>query len=244
MKEPKQNNHHRRKMIILRSLLFLLFTLGINAFAWFVYVARARVDINAEIASWDIEFKNSNQETNDLVISVPKMFPGMEMFSKDFWVTNKGEVNGIFEYYITNYRIGNKEFKIETEASQKTIEKLKTFYPFTINFNNSKNDLNIGERLIFNTNVTWNFENLNNQFYHLDEAYNYDASLTYYELINNEYIKIENMTENIFKEKKDNLYLDKDSADSYFGTMCGNFEKATGRSCLSVKIKLLVKQKN
>ncbi len=42
---------------------------------------------------------------------------------------------------------------------------------------------------------------------------------------------------------RDNLYLEKDDADSYFGIKCGEYEENTHNACLKLRLSMIVQQK-
>ena len=49
------------------SILLALFTLGVNIFAWFAFSANAGLELDANVAAWDVEFK-------DAMLSSPNCF--------------------------------------------------------------------------------------------------------------------------------------------------------------------------
>ena len=80
-------------------------------------------------------------------------------------------------------------------------------------------------------------------YYKQDDVYQFDSSFPYYQFSNGIYT-LTNVTSSIYNSLKSNLYLEKDDADSYFGMKCHEYEESTGKACLSLTLKLLVRQRN
>ena len=86
----------KRKYI---SIFLALFTLGVNIFAWFVFTTSATVGLDVTVASWDVEFRDDQQQQmQNFVINVTKMKPGMTDFSKSIYIYNRSDVQADFIY--------------------------------------------------------------------------------------------------------------------------------------------------
>ena len=97
---------------------------------------------------------------------------------------------------------------------------------------------------MFEINVNWLFENEILKYYRQDNAYTYEEEFDYYHLINNTYSKYPLNNSIEYENIKNTLYLEKDDADSYFGMQCSLYEQSTNKSCLSIKLHLIVEQIN
>ena len=78
LSDNKEQNDKRRirKRIIIRSLLLVSFLLAINTFAWFTYISRAGVTLNASVVNWDVTFLEETNVIREIVINVKDMKPG------------------------------------------------------------------------------------------------------------------------------------------------------------------------
>lgn len=65
----------RRKKIKMRSILMAGFVLGVNAFAWFVFISKADVKVNANIISWDVNFSDSSEVISKVEIETTDLYP-------------------------------------------------------------------------------------------------------------------------------------------------------------------------
>ena len=88
------------------ALLFAFFLLGVNAFAWFVFTTSVGVQVQANVAAWDIRLRDeNNQLVEEAVIEVTLMKPGMTTFSKTYTINNVGEVDAAFSYEVESISI-------------------------------------------------------------------------------------------------------------------------------------------
>ena len=233
----------KKRKVKYTSFLFVLLTLGVNIFAWFTYVTSASLQIDASVAAWDVVFTDdSGQTTNTAIINIHKMLPGMEPYSRKFRVRNQGEVAADFNYVVKSIELFGKVTKIEEESNEQVINDLKNKYPFSVSFVSPKNSLDIEETINFEVKVDWNYDSEDVIYYKLDDNYEYDSTLKYYVLDNNMYTEAIVDSSN-FLALRDSLYLDKDSADSYFGEKCGEYESRTKNACLKLKLDMIVQQR-
>ena len=79
----------RRKLLI-QSLIFIFFLIGVNIFAWFTYVSRAETSIDANVAYWDVEFNANGVSTSNVNINISDMKPGMFDFKHEVLIHNLG----------------------------------------------------------------------------------------------------------------------------------------------------------
>ena len=106
-----QNN---RKRIKNRAILMIIFLFGVNAFAWFAYIAQADFNFEATVVAWDVNFYNDSVEVNDMVIDVGEIYPGYGdvsidsnnvPYNKTIEISNLGEVDAKFSYRIKDFTV-------------------------------------------------------------------------------------------------------------------------------------------
>ncbi len=229
-----------RKKMLLRSLLFALFLIGVNAFAWFTYVSKAGLQLEGNISSWDVEFNSNGKPTTKVDFYVSDMKPGMLDYSQKVIIHNMGEVAADVSYEIASLTIMGRD--IDVSNKEEIITKLNSFYPFSVNLDIDSVVLQPKDYTNFNASLSWDYDN-SAKYFQLDSLYDYDSSYSYYNLVNGQYVLNDSVTADNFEELRDNLYLEKDDADSYFGYACGKYENNTGKSCLAMKLILKVTQK-
>ena len=240
MKDTNLEKREKIKKAILKkkyvSIFLALFTLGVNIFAWFAFSANASLNLDATVAAWDIEFKENDVETHDVVIHVTKMKPGMTDFTKTVTVYNHSDVVADFSYEITSFTLLGHTISVNDPATY-----LRNNYPFQVTFTPSANYIGINQYISFDTIVHWAF-NENNKYFTMDSVYTYDPGFIYY--INNgeEYVEYEVSDNTAFEANKSRLYIEKDDADSFFGMQCALYEANTGDACLSLTLRLLAQQ--
>ena len=206
-----------RKKIKRRAILMVGLLLGVNAFAWFAYIAKADFKFDATVVAWDVNFYADKVEVN-----------------------NSGDVKARFYYEIESFEILGKDLIESGLTTEDVVTSIKNDYPFVIDISHNKNMLNPGEKLNFIFKLHWLFDDAN-KYYKLNELYEFDPSYVYYELSNGQYVA-KSVTSSNFATLRNNLYLVKDDADSYFGEKCAIYESSTGKTCISTKIKLVVEQ--
>ena len=242
-KECLDELQKRRRKIKFTSLLFALLTLGVNVFAWFVYVTNANLSLDATVASWDVSFLEDGVQTNSIIVDVTDMYPGMLTFRKNIVVTNKGEVSADFDYHIKSFTLLGDTYTVPEDESDGVIQDFSSKYPFLVKFSADKSVLNVDDSLNFGITVDWDYEGESTTYFQLDHLYKFDPTLVYYRLSGGSYIEDNTIDSTTYSANRDNLYLEKDDADCYFGTKCGEYKKRTGLPCFSLNMQLIVKQK-
>ena len=229
-----------RKRMLLRSLLFALFLIGVNIFAWFTYVSKAGLQLEGNISSWDVEFNANGKPTTKVDFYVSDMKPGMLDYSQKVIIHNLGEVSADVSYDIASLSIMGRDVVVSNK--DEIIKRLNSYYPFSVNLNIDSVIIQPQGYTNFSASLSWDYEN-QEKFYQLDSLYDYNGEFNYYNLVNGKYVVNDSVTADNFNELRNNLYLEKDDADSYFGYACGQYEKNTGKSCLAMKLVLKVIQK-
>lgn len=229
-----------RKRMLLRSFLFALFLIGVNIFAWFTYVSKAGLQLEGNISSWDVEFNANGKPTTKVDFYVSDMKPGMLDYSQKVIIHNLGEVSADVSYDIASLSIMGRD--VDASNKDEIIRRLNSFYPFSVNLNIDSVIIQPQGYTNFSASLSWDYEN-QGKFYQLDSLYDYNGEFNYYNLVDGKYVVNDSVTADNFNELRNNLYLEKDDADSYFGYACGQYEKNTGKSCLAMKLVLKVIQK-
>ena len=233
----------RRKSIKIRSILLALFVLGVNIYAWFIYFSEANVSITGNVVSWDVSFKDENSQVVEHAILAVNMYPGMDDYSKEIKILNASELPAKFTYEIEEMTLMGIDIK-DGKTTTELVKELNTNYPFIVSFISDGANMAVGEEMHFIFEVSWPFDSEEAQadYYKLNSYYTYDPSITYYQLNGSTYSEINITSSDEFNNNINNLYLEKDDADSFWGEKCGTYEKSTNSTCLNVKLKLKVEQ--
>lgn len=223
------------------AILFAFFLLGVNAFAWFVFNTQVGVEVQGNVASWDIRLRDEDNElVDEAVVEVVDMKPGMETFSKSYLLNNQGEVDASFSYSVEHISILGRNINL-TNVNDK-LGYCENYYPFSITFSKDMDVIPSLESARFSVIVNWNYED-NTKYYRLNEVYDYNDEFSYYKFISNQYTNFAATASNYLDNRND-LYLEKDDADTYFGMKCHEYEESSGHSCLEIGLLLKVSQVN
>jgi len=229
-----QKKLKRKKYV---ALLLALFTLSVNAFAWFVFSFHADYTYEGKVSSWDVEVKEDDHLVNNFIISVD-MKPGMADFEKEYEINNQGEVPASVDFEVTSLSILGRTINLQNVGDP--VSYLSSFYPFSISIGADRAVVPAGETGHFSLTVTWDFEDTS-AYYSLNEIYDYNSTFKYYKFANDTYSEY-NVTSSNYLSNRNSLYLYKDDADTYFGMACGDYQRDTGLNCLEATIALSVEQ--
>ena len=151
------------KKVKIKNMIILILLLIFNAYAWFIYATRVSTDITAHVSSWNVEFVGADGEiTTNLLVSIGKIYPGMDRFEKIVEVHNKGETPAMLDYEIKELKVMDETFIVDEEngpTTQDINNKIDTEYPFKINI--EKDDKLLSEGTgngKFIISLDWNFE--------------------------------------------------------------------------------------
>ncbi len=225
-----------RKRIVIRSLILIAFLLTINTFAWFTYISKVGVTLNASVVNWDVTFLEETNVVKEIVINVTDMKPGMLPVEKEVIIKNGGEVPAGLSYVLESVTLLGKDIKLD-----KTVEEIKTSlandYPFKLSLTLDKTIIPPKDSGSFKMSINWEYEAT--EYYKLNDFYTYDEAVYYYTLHNGTYQVDNSVTATNFNDKvTSGLYLEKDDADSFWGYTCGKYENETGKPCLKLVFKL------
>lgn len=236
----------KRKRIKTRSILLATFVFGVNVFAWFVFISKANVSVNANIISWDVNFSDSSEVISNVVVETTDLYPGMPTYVKEIYITNSSDVGGTFSYDINSIKVLGEEIMTSTTTQDGAVTYLNQTFPFLVSFNSSKVDLAEKDNMVFSINIDWPLEADDEgarEYYRLTSHYKFDPTVTYYNFTNSTYNKVNNVTDELFEANKTGYYLVKDDADSFWGSNCQGYRDTTGEACFSFNLLLRVTQK-
>lgn len=129
--------------VYLKLNLMSLFFLGVSfisiTLAWFAYSGMSSVSTEISVQAWYIEFEKDAQiVSNDIVISLDDVYPGMETYSEKVQIKNKGDALAQISYEITSARILDNEMHSSDFEPGYLEDQLSHEYPFHVNISLSK----------------------------------------------------------------------------------------------------------
>ena len=151
------NNRQKR---LLKLNIMSLFFAGMSfisiTLAWFAYSGLVTTKTEIDVKAWQIKFdKNGDPISNNIVIPLSDIYPGMETKSETINIKNLGDSDASLNYKITSARILDK--KIESNGEEGYIEDVLAHnYPFHININLSDRYANANDGTgEFTVSVSW-----------------------------------------------------------------------------------------
>lgn len=129
------NKKHKAYLKLnIMSLFFVVVSFISITLAWFAYSGFANVETEVDVKAWYIDFKQDDESvSNDIVISLSEIYPGMETISEKINIQNLGDSDAEIKYEIKSARIFNEEIDISTLEEGLIEDKLSQQYPFHIN---------------------------------------------------------------------------------------------------------------
>ena len=170
MKNQKKKSN--KKFIILR-LIFILFLVVGNTFAWFIYTTKVDNKIDVHVRAWNVLFQAGEQAVEDYInLDVDSIYPGMEDYVYSLQAKNQGDVDATLSYEVLEARIfddtyitveGRESKKEEAQEGDMTsaelLNKLANDYPFTITVGLSSTSISSHDGVAtYNFTVVWPFE--------------------------------------------------------------------------------------
>lgn len=126
-----EKRHKRYLKLNLLSLFFAAVSFISITLAWFAYSGIVNTATEIDVKAWQIKFSKSGKPvTNDVVISLPNVSPGMQTVSETIKIENLGDSPASLSYEITSARILDETL---TETGTELEDKLSHDYPFHIN---------------------------------------------------------------------------------------------------------------
>ncbi len=115
------------------SIFFIAVSFVSITLAWFAYSGLGKVSTDIDVKAWYIEFEKNNEAvSNDIVISLADIYPGMEPINESVAIKNLGDSDAQISYSISSARILDESLDTVTDL-EKVEDELAHNYPFHIN---------------------------------------------------------------------------------------------------------------
>ena len=138
--------------------IFIATSFIFTTFAWFAYSGLRKVSTEVDVKAWYIELsKSGDVVTNDIVITLDDVYPGMEPVDEIVNIENKGDSDAKLSYKIVSARILDSSISGDAlENNQFLSDSLSHEYPFHVNIDLSKNYIaSGGDSSTFEVSVSW-----------------------------------------------------------------------------------------
>jgi len=163
----------KKTKLYLRFNLISLFFVAVSfisvTLAWFVYSGLSTVKTEVNVKAWYIELEKSGEiVSNDIVISLDEIYPGMDPIEEEIKVKNLGDSDAQVKYEIVSARILGEEkdnyILGDTITSEYIEDKISHEYPFHINIELSKRFILAGtDETTFKVSITWPLDSGNDE---------------------------------------------------------------------------------
>lgn len=166
------------------SLFFVVVSFISVTLAWFVYSGLSTVSIEVNVKAWYIELeKNGEVVSNNIVISLDDIYPGMDPIEEEIRIKNLGDSDAQVKYEITSARILDAEddnyILNEKITSDYVEDRISHEYPFHINIDLSKRFILAStDESVFKVSISWPLDSGNDEFDSIwgTRAYNFKNS--------------------------------------------------------------------
>lgn len=231
---------NKRNRVKFRAFMLLLFLLGINTFAWFIYISKVGVDLTASVVSWDVTFYDETTEIQHATVVITDMKPGMTDFSKEFRITNRSGVDASFEYTIDKITIFGYQYVPDANMTSDDIATMITEEtPFEFSFLSSDETINERSTETFEIGVTWPYES-SRDLVKVNKLYQFSYNYPYYTSTG----APATVTSANFDSLVDSIYYLADDADTYWGEKSAAYAASGGQNSIVIEMTLTVKQAN
>lgn len=147
----------RNKKVIILCLIVILLLLA-NTYAWFIYNSNFDIEINTNVKSWTIEFKENGQVLDkELILEIESIYPGMEEYTHNITIENKGDVAAELDYKIVSIELFGERKSIGENCSEEELKRYIESLPFSINFELDKEQLDPNNG-VANYKMTFNWD--------------------------------------------------------------------------------------
>ena len=143
------------------SLFFVIVSFISVTLAWFVYSGLSTATTEVNVKAWYIELeKNGEKVSNNIVISLDDIYPGMEPIEEEIKIKNLGDSDAQVKYEIISARIlGDPKDNYvinETMLSNNVEDRIAHEYPFHINIDLNKKFILAGtDESTFKVSISW-----------------------------------------------------------------------------------------
>jgi len=153
------------------SLIFVVTSFIFTTLAWFAFSGLSKVSTDMDVKAWYIQLsKNGEPTSNNITITVPQLYPGMNTVEEIINLQNLGDSIAQVKYEIVSARILDEnvhERVVDGEkiTSSELEDVLSHEYPFHINITVGKNYLLTGEdQTDFKVSVSWPLDSGDDDF--------------------------------------------------------------------------------
>lgn len=137
------------------SLFFIAVSFISVTLAWFAYSGLTSVGTEIGVKAWYIKF-DKDIESNNIVISLDDVYPGMDTKSEKVKISNLGDSDAQISYSILSARLLGNNLEEKIADTSKLEDVLAHDYPFHININLNKTyALQQGDESEFVVSVSW-----------------------------------------------------------------------------------------
>lgn len=119
------------------SLFFIALSFMSITLAWFAYSGLTDVSTEIGVKAWYIEF-DKKTESNNVVITLDDVYPGMETKSERVKISNLGDSDAQISYTVLAARLLDENLEQKITDSDELEDALAHNYPFHININLDK----------------------------------------------------------------------------------------------------------
>ena len=107
--------YKRYLKIYIVPIVFIATSFIFTTFAWFAYSGLKSVSTEIDVKAWYIELtKSGDVVTNNIVITLENVYPGMETVDELVNIENKGDSDAKLSYKIVSSRILDTEINGES----------------------------------------------------------------------------------------------------------------------------------
>lgn len=144
------------------SLVFIVVSFISVTLAWFAYSGLVDVGTEIDVKAWHIKVeKDGVPYFNDITVSFPNIYPGMDTVKEVISIKNLGDSDAAIKYAIVSARLldnAEDNYKVDGEniKSEYVEDILSHEYPFHVNINLTKGyALSNGGESSFEVSVSW-----------------------------------------------------------------------------------------
>lgn len=181
------------------SLVFIVSSFIFTTLAWFAYSGLSEVSTEVDVKAWYIELTKSGKKvSNDIVITLSDIYPGMDTISEIVNIENLGDSHAQLDYEIISARIlddPKDNFVTDGYVSSEYVEDILAHdYPFHVNMNLSKDYIFAkDDSSIFEVSVSWPLDSGSDELDKLDskwgtKAYNFQQNEATLKGLDNNYV--------------------------------------------------------
>ena len=125
------------------SLFFIAVSFISVTLAWFAYSGLTSVATEIGVKAWYIKFdKKTDPESNNIIISLDDVYPGMETKSERVKISNLGDSDASISYSILSAKLLGKNIEEKITDPKELEDALAHNYPFHINIDLDRNRYN------------------------------------------------------------------------------------------------------